>query len=531
MAAFDLLQVHQETAHFGLFGRLQGKTELGIELLERSAQHALDVSAGGLGFLQAFAQPRKGLAIGFLDAELDAGLLECVGQFRQLRLEGRRAEQVEHFPEQFQVDGTHGLYLGAAGIEFDLLLLDARTHVFDDRVVLAAQAAQLDHLLGQVAAADMDDTAGFGTQLDNAGGHRRAQDFLPLPHHALRQRQFQPGQAAGLQQLVIACDFGDQAFLGRDGNDLGHRQPENLRRAGTLAVDLGLDLRGRTQGVPQGVDLVEHHQAGIVVVTLGDQVFTPDGQVGFGHAGVGRQDENHRMGLRNQAHREFRLGADRVEPRRVENHQPLLEQRMGDVDQRMAPLGHLDQTGGIDPRIVLRRVVMPEAQRARLVLRDMADFGHLFERLRELDRVVHIEVDPCPFLGNHAPLHQGLRLEPGLDGQQAQAGRRVRVVAQLGRAHGGAAGTGRHDAPAVTGEKDRIDQLGLATRKFGNKGHHDLVRAHLRLQPEQALFHGGIEQIVALHPFGQKLEAQGKRAPPGAVLVKLFVKRHGAPWT
>ena len=87
----------------------------------------------------------------------------------------------------------------------------------------------------------------------------------------------------------------------------------------------------------------------------------PDGQVGPGHARVGRQDEDDGMRLRNQADRQFGLRADGVEPRRVKNHQPLPEQRMGNIDQRMAPFRHLDPAIGRHRRIVIKTAVIPEA--------------------------------------------------------------------------------------------------------------------------------------------------------------------------
>src|SRR6476620_8556851 len=42
----------------------------------------------------------------------------------------------------------------------------------------------------------------------------------------------------------------------------------------------------------------------------------------------------------------------------------------------------------------------------------------------------------------------------------------------------------------------------------------------------QAFFDGCVDQVVVFHPLGKQLQAQGKLAPPNAVLVKLFVERH-----
>ena len=145
-------------------------------------------------------------------------------------------------------------------------------------------------------------------------------------------------------------------------------------------------------------------------------------------------------------------------------------------------------------------------------------------RLGELPGVVDVQVHAVPLLGHHAPFHQRLRLQARFDRQQAQAGRDLGVVAQLGGAHGGAPGAGRHDAALVAREEDGVDQLRLAARKLGDEGDHHLVGAHLRLQATQAFLDGAIQQVVVLQPFGQQLQAQGELAPPGTVLVELFVE-------
>ena len=174
---------------------------------------------------------------------------------------------------------------------------------------------------------------------------------------------------------------------------------------------------------------------------------------------------------------------------------------------------------------------MPEAQGLGFVLADVPDLGDLLEGLGELRRVVDIEVHAGPLLGGHAPFHQRLRLQAGFDGQQAQAGRDVRVVAQFGRAHGGAAGAGGHDAALVAREEDGVDQFRLAARELGDEGDHDLVRAHLGFEAAQPLFDRGIEQVMVFEPLGQELQAQREFAPPRAVLVELFVEgsAHCAP--
>ena len=266
-----------------------------------------------------------------------------------------------------------------------------------------------------------------------------------------------------------------QAFLGRHSNHTRRRQAQDLGRGGALPVNLRLDLLRRAQRIPQRVNLVEHHQPGVARRVFGDQVFTPDGQVRLGHAGVGGQHEHHRMRLRNQADSQLRLSPNRVKPRGVQNHQPLFEQRMGNIDQRMPPLGHLHQTVSAGAGVVLSAVVVPETQRAGVVHTDVGHLGHLSQRFSKLGWVVNVQVHPGPLFGRNAPLCQGLGLQARFNRQKTQTWRHVGVPAQLRRAHGGASSAGRHDAAAITGKKDGVDQLGLAARKFGHKGHHDFV--------------------------------------------------------
>ena len=160
----------------------------------------------------------------------------------------------------------------------------------------------------------------------------------------------------------------------------------------------------------------------------------------------------------------------------------------------------------------------------------MPHFGDLLERIRQLGGVVHLQIDLKPFFRHQAPLDQSLRLQPRLDGQQAQARHHVGVIAQFGRTHGGPPGACRHDAAAITGKENGIDQLGLSARELRNECHHDLVGAQLCLQLAHPVFDRRVEQALLFQPLGQQFEAQGEFTPPGAMLVKLFVERH-ALWS
>ena len=132
---------------------------------------------------------------------------------------------------------------------------------------------------------------------------------------------------------------------------------------------------------------------------------------------------------------------------------------MRDVDQCMAPLGHLNQTVSAYQWVVVNVFIVPKTQGSGLVFGHMAHLGDFFECPGKLLRVVDIQIHPGPFFRYRAPLHQRLGLQPRFNRQQAQARRYVRVIAQFCRAHGGAARAGGHDASAIARKKDGVDQF------------------------------------------------------------------------
>ena len=76
-----------------------------------------------------------------------------------------------------------------------------------------------------------------------------------MPRPAL----FQGWQAAGLQHHVVALILATSP-LGRYGKHLVQPHAQHFGRGLALALQLVLDLLGRVERIPQGVDLVEHHQ-------------------------------------------------------------------------------------------------------------------------------------------------------------------------------------------------------------------------------------------------------------------------------
>ncbi len=80
----------------------------------------------------------------------------------------------------------------------------------------------------------------------------------------------------------------------------------------------------------------------------------PHVDVTFGDAGIGGENEQHRMRVRNQVQRQFRLGANRIQAWRIDDHQPLLQQRMRKIYDRMTPLRNLDHAVLVDTLCKIR---------------------------------------------------------------------------------------------------------------------------------------------------------------------------------
>ena len=121
------------------------------------------------------------------------------------------------------------------------------------------------------------------------------------------------------------------------------------------------------------------------------------------------------MGLRDQTHCQLRLGTDGIKTGRIQNHQSLLEQGMGNVDQRVTPPWHFDKSIRSDQGVVRCVLVVPETQRSGLVLSDVSNFGHFLQRLCELRGVIDVQIDTGPLFWNRSPLHKRLSLQPGFN--------------------------------------------------------------------------------------------------------------------
>jgi hypothetical protein len=135
------------------------------------------------------------------------------------------------------------------------------------------------------------------------------------------------GQPAPLEQIVVAVDLGDERLLRRHRMDLRGRQPEQRGGRRDLAIDLGGNRRRGFQLIPERVDLVQHGEAaGYLCGVVAGEVARPHFEVRLRDAGVRGEDEQDRMRVGEKIERELRLGTNRVQPRRVDDHEPLLQQ-------------------------------------------------------------------------------------------------------------------------------------------------------------------------------------------------------------
>ena len=283
-----------------------------------------------------------------------------------------------------------------------------------------------------------------------------------------------------------------------------------------LTIDLAVDLVLVAQFVPQPVDLVQHHQPALVRAVLGRaNVVVPDLDVRFGHAGVGGQDEQHGMRRGQHAEGQFRLGAEGVQARRVQDHQPLIKQRVRQVDDGMTPFRNVDQTIVARPQADLGLVLGDvKAHRLRRFARDGARFDDVLERFDHRGRRFDVERLDLPFFRQGLVFGDGGAVLACLDRQQLQARFRIPVVQQLGWAHGGAPGAGRQDALAEIGEEDGVDQLGLAARELGDEGDVELVVAQGSHDVIEALFGLRVAEVLSVQPTAQLAHRVGDLAAP-----------------
>ena len=350
----------------------------------------------------------------------------------------------------------------------------------------------------------------------------------PRRQQLLHQRVLQRRQAAFRKRLGLAFDTCGQGLARRQRKHPRRRDAQRLGGVAALLLDLRFDLFGRGQRIDQRVDLVQHDKT---FQARRPEVFAPDRQIRTRHAGVGGQHEDHRVRRRQHAQRQFRFRADGVQAGRVDHHQPALQQRVRVVDHRVAPGRHFDAAVGALRRVVLRLRFVPETERHRLLDAHTLRACDGAERIHQRLRLGRVQRHDLPVFVARTQLGQREATQPGFDGQQRQARRHVRFMAQLHRTHRRAARRGRQHAAAGIGKEDRVDQLGLAARELGDECQRELLGRQAFAQRAQQCGVAVVEQVVVLQgtpesadllvqclpPRGQGVEAVGDGAVDGHV--------------
>ena len=351
---------------------------------------------------------------------------------------------------------AHGLQPHRALLELCGLGIDALQHQVHPGAALAAQAAQFEHLFGNMAALVTQAARDLGFDLLRTVEHHAFQHLAALRQQLGAERGLQRRQPAVRQRVGIAVHARGKCFARRQREHAVDGNAQGACRLCALRVDLRLDLAGRGQRILQRIDLVQHDETGLA---LRAEMVTPYAQVRLGDAGVCPQDEDRRVRRGQQAQGQLGFGADRVQPRRVEHHEALAQQRVRVVDEHVAPQRHLDAAGVVDGRVVLGLFVVPETQLAGQLLGDPLGAGHGLQGLRQLLGLVDLQWQHGPGLRLGAQLGQRVAVTPGFDRQHLQRGRLRWLPGQFDWAHRGAPRRGRQHAPAGVGKKDCVDEL------------------------------------------------------------------------
>jgi len=355
-----------------------------------------------------------------------------------------------------------------------------------------------------------------------------ANDLLLGWNQLLREGGLQFSQTAALQQFAVAVDLRNQSLLRRHGEDLVLRQIERPGTGIDLPADLGADLLRRLEFVPQGVDLVENYDATLAAAASRRDVLAPDRQVGLGDAGIGSQDEQHRMRVRQQRQGQFGFGTDGIEAGRVENHQPLLKQRMREIDHRVPPAGNLDTT----VLTASQQLGVAFGKRETEVLgncrRYPDDVADVPQRLLHGFGGGGVDRHDPPLVGKSLVLTDAGLPFPGLDRQQFDRRRLAPVEQQLGRTHRRPAGGRRQNTVAVAGKEDGVDQFRFAARELGDECHLQTVLAQLVEQAGDATVRLRIVQLVVEQPARELPDDLRDPRAPFAVGGKVLGKRHGS---
>ena len=296
---------------------------------------------------------------------------------------------------------------------------------------------------------------------------------------------------------------------------MGKRHVEQPGRLAHLPIQVGFDLCTGLELIPEQVDLVQDHDRPrhpALHVTL------PDLQIALRDTGLGGQEEQDRVAVRDHAHGQLRLGAEGIQSGRVEDDQPALEQRVGEVDDGVPPCGDVDagqalshHGGGVEVAIGQQ----PEL--VRFLKGHALGLGEHAEGLHHGVEVLEIQADLHPF---DRPVLEGddaFAAGPCLDRQQADVGFLGGVMEQLGRAHRGSADAGGQQPLLEAREEHGIDELRLATRVFREEGEDHPVVAQALRQVVEAQGALDVDLTAGIQPCMVGLDAGAQLFPPLAV--------------
>ena len=178
-------------------------------------------------------------------------------------------------------------------LELGRLGLDALEHQPDLGAVLAAQAAQLERLLGELAAAIADVAVDVALDPLRAFLHDLLEHLAPLRQELRAERGLEQRQAALVQRHRVAADArGERLARRQREHALDRRCRACARSRAAAARSAPRPARAVASGSVERVDLVQHDEARRRV---GAEVVAPDRQVGLGDAGVGAEDEDGRV--------------------------------------------------------------------------------------------------------------------------------------------------------------------------------------------------------------------------------------------
>ena len=190
---------------------------------------------------------------------------------------------------------AHRLQPRRALLELRRLGVDALEHQPDLGAVLAAQAAQLEHLLGELAARVADAARDVALDLLRAVAARPARSTCAALRQQLRRRAPPRAPAGGSRPAPRRRRRRAPPAPARadSGNTRCGGDAERARgRRAAAARSAPRTCSARRQRVDQRVDLVQHDEARRRVRA---EVVAPDRQVGLGDAGVGAEDEDRRV--------------------------------------------------------------------------------------------------------------------------------------------------------------------------------------------------------------------------------------------